>query len=309
MFGLMSVLLGFLVTEYYLFREQAIRMAELKEDYRNHLSAVKRILSDYSKIKERLVVLEDQVADEKKNTVAVNNAVFSEGARVYSSDELEDVEFVVVNRDLTHLKQATIDYLEEENLDAILSALNVHAWKEYTDELRDYHYAAGKSKKGKAKSIRKKQSSSARKDIAPLISRKRFEDLSLTWPLERSQFWISSHYGPRRKQDGSGGFHYGIDMAAVRGTPVYAAAAGVVVQTGYVSGYGNMIVIEHNSKYRTRYAHLDKILVKVGIKVEQNERIGKVGDTGFIRKKGRDGSHLHFEVLAFGKQMNPLYVL
>ena len=63
------------------------------------------------------------------------------------------------------------------------------------------------------------------------------------------------------------------------------------------------------SKYRTRYAHLDKILVKVGKKVSQNQCIGKVGDTGFIRKKGRDGSHLHFEVLAFGKQMNPLYVL
>ena len=76
-----------------------------------------------------------------------------------------------------------------------------------------------------------------------------------------------------------------------------------------VSGYGNMIVIEHNSKYRTRYAHLDKILVRIGTKVAQNDRIGKVGDTGFIRKKGRDGSHLHFEVLAFGKQMNPLYVL
>lgn len=303
----MSILLGLLATEYYVFREQAIRMAELKEDYRNHLAAVKRVLSEYAKIKERLVVLEDQAADEKKNDIALNNTVFPEGVRVYSSDELEDVEFMVVNRELTHLKQATIDYLEEENLDSVLNALNVHAWKEYTDELHASHTA--KSKKGRAKAVRKKRSSSARRDIAPLVSHKRIQDLSLVWPLERSQFWISSHYGPRRKQDGSGGFHYGIDMAAVRGTPVYAAAAGVVVQAGYVSGYGNMIVIEHNSKYRTRYAHLDKILVKVGMKVAQSDRIGKVGDTGFIRKKGRDGSHLHFEVLAFGKQMNPLYVL
>jgi murein DD-endopeptidase MepM/ murein hydrolase activator NlpD len=303
----MSIVLGLLAVEYYVFRQQAIRMAELKEDYRNHLAAVKRVLSDYYKIKERLVALEDQAADEKKNDIGLNNAVFPEGVRIYSSDELDDVEFVVVNRDLTHLKQSTIDYLEETNLDSLLSALNVHAWKEYTDELYDSHTA--KPKKGRAKSVRKKRSSSASRDIAPLVTHKRIQDLSLTWPLERSQFWISSHYGPRRKQDGSGGFHYGIDMAAVRGTPVYAAAAGVVVQTGYVSGYGNMIVIEHNSKYRTRYAHLDKILVKVGTKVAQNDRIGKVGDTGFIRKKGRDGSHLHFEVLAFGKQMNPLYVL
>lgn len=282
-------------------------MAELKEDYRNHLAAVKRVLSEYYKIKERLVALEDQAADEKKNDIALNNPNFPEGARVYSSDEIEDIEFIVVNRDLTHLKQATIDYLEEANLNSLLNALNVHAWKEYTDELYDSHTA--RPKKGRLKTARKKRSSSARRDIAPLVSHKKIQDLSLVWPLDRSQFWISSHYGPRRKQDGSGGFHYGIDMAAVRGTPVHAAAAGVVVQAGYVSGYGNMIVIEHNSKYRTRYAHLDKILVKVGTKVAQNDRIGKVGDTGFIRKKGRDGSHLHFEVLAFGKQMNPLYVL
>lgn len=307
MFVVMGILLALLATEYYVFRQEAIRMAELKEDYRNHLAAVKRVLSEYSKIKERLIVLEDQAVDEKKNDITLNNSVFPEGARIYSSDELEDVEFMVVNRDLTHLKQSTIDYLEEANLNSVLNALNVHAWKEYTDELQDSQIV--KPKKGRAKAIRKKRSSSARRDIAPLVSHKRVQDLSLVWPLDRSQFWISSHYGPRRKQDGSGGFHYGIDMAAVRGTPVYAAAAGVVVQAGYVSGYGNMIVIEHNSKYRTRYAHLDKILVRVGTKVAQQDRIGKVGDTGFIRKKGRDGSHLHFEVLAFGKQMNPLYVL
>lgn len=54
------------MTEYYLFKEQALKMAELKEDYRNHLTAVKRVLSDYYKIKERLEALEDSSADEKK---------------------------------------------------------------------------------------------------------------------------------------------------------------------------------------------------------------------------------------------------
>jgi murein DD-endopeptidase MepM/ murein hydrolase activator NlpD len=302
----MSVILGLLMTEYYMFKQQAIRMAELKDDYRNHLTAVKRVLADYYKIKEQLALFEDQNADEKKKELVINDSVFPEGSRVYSSDELEDVDFIVVNRDLSYLKQSTIDYLESAKLDSLLSALNVHAWKEYTDELHDSH--SGKTKKRRKKSVLTKKSYSARKDISP-EHKKIKSDLALVWPIERSQFWISSHFGPRRKQDGSIGYHYGIDMAAVRGTPVYAAAAGVVVQAGYVSGYGNMIVVEHNSKYRTRYAHLDKILVKVGKKVSQNQCIGKVGDTGFIRKKGRDGSHLHFEVLAFGKQMNPLYVL
>lgn len=289
-----------------MFKQQAIRMAELQNDYRNHLTAVKRVLADYNKMKERVVLLEDQLSDEKKNDLVTNNSVFPEGARVYSSDELEDVEFVVVNRDLSYLKQSTIDYLQAGNLDSMLTALNVHGWKEYTDEI--YEGQKGSRRKKRLKSLIPKKSSSARKDIS-LAHQKVKSDLSLIWPIERSQFWISSRYGPRRKLDGTIGFHYGLDMAAVRGTPVYAAAAGVIVQAGYVSGYGNMIVIEHNSKYRTRYAHLDKILVKVGKKVAQNQCVGKVGDTGFIRKKGRDGSHLHFEVLAFGKQMNPLYVL
>jgi murein DD-endopeptidase MepM/ murein hydrolase activator NlpD len=302
----MSIILGLLMTEYYMFKQQALRMSELKEDYRNHLTAVKGVLAEYYKIKERLVALEDASVDEKKKDLMVSNSVFPEGARVYSSDELDDVDFIVVNRDLSYLKQSTIDYLEAANLDSLLGALNVHAWKEYTDELYERHN--GKVRKSKKKAVMAKKSSSARRDISPAYKKIK-NDLSLIWPIERSQCWLSSHFGPRKKQDGSWGFHSGIDMAAVRGTPVYAAAAGVVVQAEYVSGYGNMILIEHNSKYRTRYAHLDKILVKVGKKVSQNQCIGKVGDTGFIRKKGRDGSHLHFEVLAFGKQMNPLYVL
>lgn len=294
------------MTEYYLFKQQAIRMSELKEDYRNHLTAVKRVLGEYYKIKERLEVLEDLNTDEKKKDLALANTVFPENARVYSSDELEDIEFIVVNREIAYLKQSTIEYLDSTDLNSLCSVLDVDGWKEYTEELSDSH--RGKTKKKRTKSIVSKKSSSARKDLSPAYKKIK-NDLSLAWPVDRSQCWLSSHFGPRKKADGSTGFHYGIDMAAVRGTPVCAAAAGVIVQAGYVSGYGNMIVIEHNHKYRTRYAHLDKILVKVGKKVSQSQCIGKVGDTGFIRKKGRDGSHLHFEVLAFGKQMNPLYVL
>lgn len=304
LFVLMCIILGLLIVEYAMFKQQAVRMAELKEDYRNHLSAVKRVLSEYYSIKERLEELEI-ASDEKKNDVKMMSSLFPEGARIYSSDELENTEFVVVNRELAYLKESTIEYLESTNLDALLGTLNVNGWKEYTDELFEYQHAQTIKNVQKAAP---KKSSSARKDISPEYKKIK-SDLALVWPVERSRFWISSHFGPRKKPDGSAGFHYGIDMAAMRGTPVHAAASGVVVQAEYVGGYGNMIIIEHNRKYRTRYAHLDTILVKVGQKVSQNQCVGKVGDTGFIRKKGRDGSHLHFEVLAFGKQMNPLYLL
>ena len=99
-------------------------------------------------------------------------------------------------------------------------------------------------------------------------------------------------------------------MAAVKGTPVKAAGTGIVTVASYQSGYGNTVVIVHDRKFKTRYAHLDKILVKTGTEVYQNTVIGKVGATGFVRKKGRDASHLHFEVHVFGKnKVNPFYFM
>lgn len=88
----------------------------------------------------------------------------------------------------------------------------------------------------------------------------------------------------------------------------YPAAEGIVVEARNATGYGKTVVVAHSRKYRTRYAHLDKILVKPGQKVTRSDTIGRVGSTGYVRsKKGRDASHLHFEVYAFGKKVNPMY--
>ncbi len=131
----------------------------------------------------------------------------------------------------------------------------------------------------------------------------------LSWPIDRSQFWLSSPFGPRKKPDGSWGFHTGIDMAAVWGTLIKAAADGVVVEAGYAHAYGNRVVIMHASKIKTLYAHLAKIDVNVGDAVKKGDIIGKVGDTGHVRKRGHDASHLHFEVYSAGKRVNPSYFL
>ncbi len=135
-------------------------------------------------------------------------------------------------------------------------------------------------------------------------------DIYFAWPIENSQFWLSSFFGPRKQPSGAWGFHYGIDMAALKGTPVKAAYAGMVVEATHGAGFGKTVVVMHNNKYKTRYAHLNTILVRIGQKVEQGEIIGKVGDTGIVRSKsGRDPSHLHFEVYKFGKRVNPMYYL
>lgn len=129
------------------------------------------------------------------------------------------------------------------------------------------------------------------------------------WPLKRGSFWVSSFFGPRKRRDGSTGFHTGIDLAALKGTPIYAARSGIVIQAYYTRGYGKTIVIQHGKKFRTRYAHLNKICVAPGDFVRKNTIIGEVGDTGFIRKEGKDGSHLHFEVYEYERRVNPMQFL
>ncbi len=98
--------------------------------------------------------------------------------------------------------------------------------------------------------------------------------------------------------------HDGLDISAPVGTKVYAAAAGVVVLAvdSYVpgKGYGKEIVIDHGNGMRTRYAHLSKLLVKRGQKVNRWDVIGYVGETGKTT-----GPHLHYEVLVNGKAVNP----
>lgn len=131
----------------------------------------------------------------------------------------------------------------------------------------------------------------------------------LSWPLPRGQFWLSSFFG-RRRIRGVVGFHAGLDMAAVKGTPVRAAADGTVLQASNKNdGYGNCIILQHANNYKTRYAHLQRVKVHVGQAVKRGRLIGTVGNTGNVRANGTDGSHLHFEVILGAKAMNPLQYL
>lgn len=103
--------------------------------------------------------------------------------------------------------------------------------------------------------------------------------------------------------------HKGIDIAAERGTEVFATAAGVVEKVEYDykagRGYGRQVIINHGYGIRTRYGHLSDILVKKGQKVDRLTPIGLVGDTGRAT-----GPHLHYEVLLEGEATDPMtYIL
>ncbi|MCQ2307392.1 MAG: M23 family metallopeptidase [Bacteroidales bacterium] len=114
---------------------------------------------------------------------------------------------------------------------------------------------------------------------------------------------ISSHYGYRtdpfyKVQK----FHGGIDFSAPIGTPIYCPGDGKVVKVEKAkSGYGNFIIIDHGYGYKTRYAHINKSLVRVGQKVKRGEEIAHVGNSG-----KSTAPHLHYEVIKNGKNVNPI---
>lgn len=111
----------------------------------------------------------------------------------------------------------------------------------------------------------------------------------------------SSGYGMRvHPISRSRRMHTGIDIAAKTGTAIKAAAAGTVITSSYIRGYGNTVVIDHGGKVSTLYGHCSKLYVKVGQSVKQGEVIAAVGSTG-----NSTGPHLHWEVRVNGKPTNP----
>lgn len=129
----------------------------------------------------------------------------------------------------------------------------------------------------------------------------RLKVLASTPSLQPVGGYFSDGYGWRRDPiDGSREFHKGVDIVAPMGTPVHAAADGLVVSAGRRSGYGFMVQISHGYGMSTRYAHLSKLLVKAGQRVKRGDVIGDVGSTG-----RSTGPHLHYEVFRAGVQVDP----
>lgn len=115
-------------------------------------------------------------------------------------------------------------------------------------------------------------------------------------------FRITSRFGPRtHPKFGYVHDHTGLDLAAPRGTPIYAPGGGVVKVAGVAGGYGNYVDIEHDHGFMTRYGHLQKSIVKKGQKLKRGQCIGYVGDTGTAT-----GPHLHYEVHKNKRRVDPI---
>ena len=125
---------------------------------------------------------------------------------------------------------------------------------------------------------------------------------SFRWPTSGR---ISSYFGGRKSPGGIGSTnHKGIDIAVPRGTPIYAADGGTVTYSGWMSGYGYLVQVDHGNGYVTRYGHNSSLTVSVGQHVYKGQQVARAGSTG-----NSTGNHCHFEVRYNGVAKNPLNYL
>jgi murein DD-endopeptidase MepM/ murein hydrolase activator NlpD len=123
-------------------------------------------------------------------------------------------------------------------------------------------------------------------------------DRQFAWPVASGA--VSSPFGMRA----NGMMHEGVDISAPAGTPVLAADDGVVIYTGQLRGYGNVVILQHSGAYETVYAHDRRNFVHDGDRVGRGQQIGEIGTSGRT-----SGPNLHFEVRYNNRADNPLSYL
>ena len=134
--------------------------------------------------------------------------------------------------------------------------------------------------------------------LASLSDWTRAGDAPSLWPVEGR---LTSSFGERVDPfNGEGAFHSGIDISVPYGTPVHAAADGVVGYAQFMNGYGNLISLDHGHGVATRYGHLSGFAITCGQHVRRGQVIGYVGSTGRVTSP-----HLHYEVRIQGVPVNP----
>lgn len=123
----------------------------------------------------------------------------------------------------------------------------------------------------------------------------------MMWPVP-GQFTITSLFGNRLHPiSKTYKMHTGIDISSPRNSNVVAAQSGTVIYSGWYSGYGKVIILDHGGGYTTLYGHNDDLIGKVGQKVNKGDLIAKSGNTGYST-----GPHCHFEVRVNGEYVDPL---
>ncbi len=137
--------------------------------------------------------------------------------------------------------------------------------------------------------------------LASLMFDHQLEQNSVPSRMPIRNTYITSGFGGRADPfDGGSAFHKGVDFHANVGDPVLSVADGVVSYAGVRGGYGNVVEVDHGNGYVTRYAHNSRLVVKVGDLVRAGQQVARAGSSG-----RSTGAHVHFEVWADGRVVNP----
>lgn len=285
-----------LVYEHRTLQRKVTRLIELKKEYKVFIRRYKVMLESGT------LPLDAQEGDADDDDESDDDADAPDDQVAEYEDE-PCATFIMVNRESDYLKEAAVSFAKEHNIEQSVKQL-------YTEDSHEPPLLASLVKPKRKKIMRSATAAARRRQYVPLPQE--LYDADFICPLERSRFWISSLYGPRKRKNGNWHFHNGIDMAALKGTPVYAVANGVVHDAVRSDkGYGNCIVLAHGTKFKTRYAHLHTLGVAKGQIVKKGQKIGTVGVSGLVlgRWGKESASHLHFEVMVYDKRVNPLWVV
>ena len=225
----------------------------------------------YELMRDKIRVAERKLAEIRHRENTVYRTLFSSDTIGYAVQPYADAKYAALQND---------EY----------AALMTDTWRELDALAQDIYYESVSFDELQTLARNKEQLSSA----IPAI-----------WPVDRLQLRALYSFGWRMHPIYKRRiFHKGVDMACDIGVPVYAAGDAVVesVDMGQRRvGYGRQIVLNHEFGYKTRYAHLSKILVKPGQNITRGQVIGEVGNTG-----GTTGPHLHYEVIYMGQVVNPV---
>lgn len=232
----------------------------------------KAVEQKYDLLRDRIRTLESRIGDVRHRDVYIYRSLFSADT---------------VQVEVPSFPASDYGYLEGDQYSSLL----LSAWKE-TDRLACDIYSASVSLDELQILAKNKEHMS---QAIPAI-----------WPIDRTEMQAFYSFGFRRIHPiyGTRVMHKGVDLACHKGVPVYATGDAIVEFTDNGMprrGYGKQILLNHEFGYKTRYAHLNRILVHRGEKVTRGQIIAEAGSTG-----GSTGTHLHYEVLFMGHNVNPV---
>ena len=228
---------------------------------------------------ERLVDYDDKVITDLVDT---RNGIISQKTELEQDKSEKDG----VMADLLLLKRDLDDQLAEQV--AIINNLQAEEEK----DIKAYEAAEAEQER---------INSEIKKQTAELAKISKYVGGNLGWPIP-GYYTVTSPYGMRMHPVlKKWSLHTGTDIGAPKGVKIVAMNSGTILFSGYSSGYGNYITIDHGGGYVTLYAHMSKRAAEKGNKVKKGDVIGYVGSTGYST-----GPHLHFEVIINGNTTDPM---